>query len=221
MRLSDMTISAGHDVMQGVMIVTFVGLIVFPLISYLVGSIPFGLIFTRLAGLGDVRSIGSGNIGATNVLRTGNRKIAALTLLADMLKGTVVVAIIAMSDPDSPSILALLAGFFAFLGHLFPIWLKFKGGKGVATYLGILIVIFPWGAFVFVLIWLIVAVVSRYSSLAALGGVLAAALFSFFLATVPTSLTIALMSIIIFAKHHTNIRRLLAGTETKIELKGK
>jgi len=221
MKLSDMIISAGHDVMQGVMILIVVGFIVVPLIGYLVGSIPFGLVFTRLAGLGDVRSIGSGNIGATNVLRTGNRKIAAFTLLADMLKGTVVVAIIAMSDSDSPSILALLAGFCVFLGHLFPVWLKFKGGKGVATYLGVLIVIFPLGAGIFALVWLIVAVVSRYSSLAALGGVLVASLVSYPAASLPTSLTIALMSIIIFAKHHANISRLLAGTETKIELRGK
>jgi len=210
-----------REVMEGIFLIIFFGFIMTGLCSYLIGSIPFGLIFTRLAGLGDVRQIGSGNIGATNVLRTGNRKIAALTLLADMLKGTIVVAIATLLDDSSPLILAPIAGFCAFLGHLFPVWLKFKGGKGVATYLGVLIVLFPLGALIFALVWLSMAAVSRYSSLAALSAVVVTSVASYLAAPLPTSVTIILMSIIIFAKHHANISRLLAGTETKIQLKGK
>ncbi|HSM20072.1 MAG TPA: glycerol-3-phosphate 1-O-acyltransferase PlsY, partial [Hyphomicrobiales bacterium] len=137
--------------------------------GYLVGSIPFGLIFTRLAGLGDVRAIGSGNIGATNVLRTGRKDIAAATLAADILKGTAAVWLAAMYGPDP----ALVAGFGAFIGHLFPVWLKFRGGKGVATYLGILIG-FHWpAALAFAAIWLYCAVLTRMSSVAGLTASLA------------------------------------------------
>src|SRR6185437_7585214 len=121
--------------------------------GYLLGSIPFGLVVTRAAGLGDVRNIGSGNIGATNVLRTGNKKLAALTLLLDALKGTAAVLLAGLYAPEA----ALLAGFGAFLGHLFPVWLGFKGGKGVATYLGVLIGLAWQGALVFAVVWLIVA----------------------------------------------------------------
>ena len=131
--------------------------------GYLLGSIPFGLILTRMAGLGDVRSIGSGNIGATNVLRTGNKKIAAATLAADMLKGTVAVLIGWRFGLEA----ALAAALGAFLGHCFPVWLKFKGGKGVATYVGVLIGLFWQAALVFAGVWLAMAFVFRYSSLAA------------------------------------------------------
>ena len=133
-------------------------------LGYLLGSIPFGLILTRLAGHGDLRDIGSGNIGATNVLRTGNKKLAALTLLLDALKGTAAVLIGARFGPDA----AILGGLGAFLGHLFPVWLGFRGGKGVATYIGVLLGLYWPGAIAFCAIWLVVAAVTRYSSLSAL-----------------------------------------------------
>jgi glycerol-3-phosphate acyltransferase PlsY len=138
------------------------------LFGYLCGSVPFGLILTRMAGLGDVRNIGSGNIGATNVLRTGNKKLAAATLLADALKGTV--AVIAAREVAGLEA-ALIAGLGAFLGHLYPVWLKFKGGKGVATYLGVLLGLAPMIVLVFAAVWLGMAKLSSsFSSLAALGG---------------------------------------------------
>ena len=133
-------------------------------LGYLLGSIPFGLILTKLAGHGDLRDIGSGNIGATNVLRTGNKKLAALTLLLDLLKGTAAVLIGARFGPDA----AILGGLGAFLGHLFPVWLGFRGGKGVATYIGVLLGLYWPGAIAFCAIWLVVALVTRYSSLSAL-----------------------------------------------------
>ena len=133
--------------------------------GYLCGTIPFGLILVKSAGLGDIRNIGSGNIGATNVLRTGRKGLAAATLLLDMLKGTLAVLVTAhFAGPN----IALAAGLAAFLGHLFPVWLKFKGGKGVATYIGLLIGLAWPAALIFCGVWLIVAAVSRYSSLAAL-----------------------------------------------------
>src|SRR5690349_7155982 len=134
-------------------------------IGYLLGSIPFGLILTRLAGTQDLRSIGSGNIGATNVLRTGNKGLAAGTLLGDLLKGTAAVLIARyFLGPNA----AMIAGLGAFLGHLYPVWLKFKGGKGVATYIGVLLGLFWQAAGLFVLIWIIIAFTTRYSSLSAL-----------------------------------------------------
>src|SRR5450432_1631397 len=134
-------------------------------LGYLLGSIPFGLVLTKLAGTADLRSIGSGNIGATNVLRTGRKGLAAATLLCDMLKGTLAVLVVTHYAGTN---VALAAGFAAFLGHLFPVWLKFKGGKGVATYIGVLAGLAWPAALVFCAIWLIVAALSRYSSLAAL-----------------------------------------------------
>jgi glycerol-3-phosphate acyltransferase PlsY len=147
--------------------------------GYLLGSIPFGLLLTRAAGLGDVRSIGSGNIGATNVLRTGNKKLAAATLLLDALKGTAAVLLANWYAPD----LGLWAGFGAFLGHLFPVWLGFRGGKGVATYLGVLIALAWQVALIFAAVWLLVAIVFRYSSLAALCAAIAVPIALWFLAT--------------------------------------
>ncbi|MBE1207088.1 glycerol-3-phosphate 1-O-acyltransferase PlsY [Aminobacter carboxidus] len=184
--------------------------------GYLLGSIPFGLLLTRAAGLGDVRKIGSGNIGATNVLRTGNKKLAAATLLLDALKGTVAVVIAARWSHDA----AIAAGFGAFIGHLYPIWLGFKGGKGVATYLGVLFGLSSLGALVFAVTWLLVAFVSRYSSLAALT---AAALvpIALYLIDMPKAAgLLALMSVIVFIRHRANISRLLAGTESRIGSKG-
>ncbi|MEP9398406.1 glycerol-3-phosphate 1-O-acyltransferase PlsY [Mesorhizobium sp. KR2-14] len=184
--------------------------------GYLLGSIPFGLLVTRAAGLGDVRNIGSGNIGATNVLRTGNKKLAALTLLLDALKGTAAVLLAGLYAPEA----ALLAGFGAFLGHLFPVWLGFKGGKGVATYLGVLIGLAWQGALVFAVVWLIIAFLTRYSSLAALVAAIAVPISLFFLGQRDTAVLFAVMSLIVFAKHHANISRLLSGTESRIGAKG-
>ncbi|PWJ85796.1 acyl-phosphate glycerol-3-phosphate acyltransferase [Pseudaminobacter salicylatoxidans] len=184
--------------------------------GYLLGSIPFGLLITRAAGLGDVRSIGSGNIGATNVLRTGNRKLAALTLLLDALKGTAAVLLARLYAPET----ALLAGFGAFLGHLFPIWLGFKGGKGVATYLGVLIGLAWQGALVFAVVWLLIAYLTRYSSLAALIAAIGVPVALYVLGLRDIAILFAIMSVIVFIKHHANISRLLAGTESRIGAKG-
>lgn len=187
------------------------------ILGYLLGSIPFGLIITKIAGLGDVRRIGSGNIGATNVLRTGNKKLAALTLLADALKGTVAVLIASYWGPA----FGIAAGFAAFLGHLFPVWLGFKGGKGVATYLGVLLALAWKAALVFALVWLLVAYLTRFSSLAALLAAVAVPLSLFFIFG-PASVAwlFTAMSLIVFAKHHANIRRLLEGNESRIGASG-
>jgi glycerol-3-phosphate acyltransferase PlsY len=184
--------------------------------GYLLGSIPFGLLITRAAGLGDVRNIGSGNIGATNVLRTGHKGLAAATLLLDALKGTAAVLIAACYGPE----LGLWAGFGAFLGHLFPAWLGFKGGKGVATYLGVLAGIAWQVALIFAAVWLIVAVVFRYSSLAALTAAVAVPVALWFQASPQVAGLFAVMSVIVFIKHRANISRLLKGTEGRIGAKG-
>ena len=184
--------------------------------GYLLGSIPFGLLITRAAGMGDVRKIGSGNIGATNVLRTGNRKLAALTLLFDALKGTAAVLIGFLYGPDQ----AVAAGFGAFLGHLFPVWLGFKGGKGVATYFGVALGLAWQGAVVFAISWLAVAFLTRYSSLAALVAAILVPLALYLLGFVQFAELMAVMSVIVFLKHHANIRRLVAGTESRIGAKG-
>lgn len=186
-------------------------------IGYLCGSIPFGLLITRAAGLGDVRKIGSGNIGATNVLRTGKKSLAALTLLLDALKGLLPVLVFSHYFGLYP---ALAAGFAAFLGHLFPIWLGFKGGKGVATYIGVLIAAAWQGAIVFAVAWLLVAFVTRYSSLAALVAAVAVPVALALMGRYHTAETFAVMSAIVFIKHRPNISRLLSGTETRIGAKG-
>ena len=191
-------------------------------VGYLLGSIPFGLILTRFSGGPDVRSIGSGNIGATNVLRTGNKKLAAATLVGDMLKGTVAVLLAAYAVrayPIVPSCAPLAAGLGAFLGHLFPVWLNFKGGKGVATYIGVLIGLYWPAALIFCAIWLVVALTSRYSSLAAL---VASALIPgalYLLGLPPTALLFLLLSVLLWVMHRANIARLLAGSEGKIGAK--
>ena len=191
-------------------------LIAAALFGYLLGSIPFGLLLTRAAGLGDVRQIGSGNIGATNVLRTGNKKLAAATLLLDALKGTVAVVIAARWSHDA----AIAAGFGAFIGHLYPIWLGFKGGKGVATYLGVLAGLSGLGALVFALTWLLVAFASRYSSLAALTAAVLVPIALYMIDMPKAAGLLALMSVIVFVRHRANISRLLAGTESRIGSKG-
>jgi len=187
------------------------------LLGYLCGSIPFGLILTRMAGLGDVRTIGSGNIGATNVLRTGNKKLAALTLLLDALKGTVaVVAARYVLGMEA----ALIAGLAAFLGHLYPVWLKFKGGKGVATYLGVLLGLAPLIVLVFAAVWLGMAKLFRYSSLAALAATVAVPIALYLYGRPEVAGLFAVMSLITILKHHQNISRLLSGTEGRIGDKG-
>jgi acyl phosphate:glycerol-3-phosphate acyltransferase len=184
--------------------------------GYLLGSIPFGLIVTKIAGTGDIRQIGSGNIGATNVLRTGRKGLAAATLLGDLLKGTVAVLVAALWGPWT----AIIAGLGAFLGHLFPVWLKFKGGKGVATYIGVLLAL-SWKAFlVFAALWLAVAWLTRYSSLAALVAALAVPLALLFFGQREEAELFALMSLLVFVMHRANIRRLIAGTEGRIGQKG-
>ncbi|MGV1917133.1 glycerol-3-phosphate 1-O-acyltransferase PlsY [Rhizobium sp. 22-785-1] len=187
------------------------------IIGYLLGSIPFGLLLTRAAGLGDVRQIGSGNIGATNVLRTGNKKLAAATLLCDALKGTAAVLIAnALWGYEA----SLVAGFFAFLGHLFPVWLGFKGGKGVATYIGVLLGAAPLIMLAFAAIWLITAFVTKYSSLSALVAMLIIPIVLWILGPEKTALLVTVLSIISWYMHRENIKRLLAGTESKIGKKG-
>jgi len=182
--------------------------------GYLVGSIPFGVILTRLAGTADLRSIGSGNIGATNVLRTGHQGLAAATLLCDVLKGTVAVLVMDwLWGRDH----ALIAGLGAFLGHLFPVWLKFRGGKGVATYLGVLLGLAPWpGAAAFAAIWLAVAGLTRYSSLAALVASAATPAVLWANDDRQEALWFVLLTILVFVMHRSNIARLLSGTEGKI-----
>ncbi|WP_296074863.1 glycerol-3-phosphate 1-O-acyltransferase PlsY [uncultured Agrobacterium sp.] len=187
------------------------------IIGYLLGSIPFGLLLTRAAGLGDVRQIGSGNIGATNVLRTGNKKLAAATLLCDALKGTAAVLIAnALWGYEA----SLVAGFFAFLGHLFPVWLGFKGGKGVATYIGVLLGAAPLMMLAFAAIWLITAFATKYSSLSALVAMLVIPIVLWILGPEKTALLVTALSIISWYMHRENIKRLLAGTESKIGKKG-
>ena len=181
--------------------------------GYLLGSIPFGLLITRLAGTRDLRQIGSGNIGATNVLRTGRKELAILTLVCDVLKGTLAVAI---ADHLGGQDLAILAALGAFLGHLFPVWLRFRGGKGVATYIGILIALAWHAAVVFCLVWLVVAAVSRYSSLAALVASLATPLFLWSEGYLQEAQLFALFTVLLWVKHRSNIARLAAGTEGKI-----
>lgn len=188
-------------------------------VGYLFGSIPFGIILTRLAGGPDLRSIGSGNIGATNVLRTGNKKLAAATLVGDMLKGTVAVLVGAyfLGGPQA----ALVAGVGAFLGHLFPVWLSFKGGKGVATYIGVLIGVKASVALAFAVIWLGLAYLFRYSSLSALIASVIAPLLLWFWAEMPqAALVMAVLSVLLWIMHRENIARLLAGSEGKIGQKG-
>ena len=184
--------------------------------GYLLGSIPFGLIFTRMAGLGDVRKIGSGNIGATNVLRTGRKGLAAATLVGDALKGTAAVLIAAQWGPQ----FATVAALGAFMGHLFPVWLKFKGGKGVATFIGVLIGLKPLAALIFALIWIGVAFASRYSSLSALVASAATPVVLWLLGEPGMAGTTIILVALLWWKHSQNISRLLAGTEGKIGQKG-
>jgi len=182
-------------------------------IGYLLGSIPFGLVLTRLAGTQDLRTIGSGNIGATNVLRTGRKGLAAATLILDALKGTAAVIIGGtLGGADA----AMLGGFGAFVGHLSPVWLKFRGGKGVAVYIGILIGLFWPAAILFCVIWLAMAFALRYSSLSALTASVITPLFLWWFGQAALAVLFAVLTLLLIFMHRENIRRLMAGTEGKI-----
>lgn len=186
--------------------------IIAALLGYLLGSIPFGLVLTKLAGLGDIRSIGSGNIGATNVLRTGRKDLALATLLLDGGKGAVAVLIARLVSED----LTVIAGGAAILGHLFPVWLKFKGGKGMATTLGALIAANWMVGIGACLVWLVIALLFRYSSVSSLIAVAAAPFIALWLGTQPQAWLAAFAAVLLWIRHHENIRRLLKGEEPKI-----
>ena len=197
-------------------------------LGYLLGSIPFGLVLTRAAGLGDVRKIGSGNIGATNVLRTGNKKLAALTLFLDGFKGAAAVLVVlyavapwlgASTGSAAALNLAVIAGLGAFLGHVFPVWLGFKGGKGVATYIGVLLGLAWKVGLLFCLIWIVVAYLGRYSSLSALVASALTPAVLLWLGTPALALLFLVLTVLLYWKHRENIARLLAGTESRIGAK--
>ena len=200
---------------------TALALVTPAVLGYLLGSLPFGLLLTRLAGLGDIRGIGSGNIGATNVLRTGHKGLAAVTLLLDALKGTLAVFVghaigarFGLAIDGS-----LIAGLAAFLGHIFPVWLGFKGGKGVATYIGVIGGLAWPGAAIFCAVWLMAAILTRYSSASALAASIVTPLALFALGYVPEALLSLLMTLLLLWKHEANIRRLLKGQEPRIGAK--
>ena len=183
--------------------------------GYLLGSIPFGLIITRLAGTEDIRSIGSGNIGATNVLRTGRKSLAALTVLGDALKGTIAVLVGAQWGPETANI----AAFGAFVGHCYPVWLKFRGGKGVATYFGLLLGLY-WPAFLAAgATWLLVAGVTRYSSLAALITSIGVPVLLYVIGHVQLAELFLVIGVMIWLRHRQNVARLVNGTEGRIGAK--
>lgn len=181
--------------------------------GYFFGSIPFGLLLTKFAGEGDIRKIGSGNIGATNVLRTGHKSLAAATLILDAGKGAFGVYIIGLYLPE---IYLGIAGASAVVGHCYPIWLKFSGGKGVATGLGIIVMLSPISGFLFIITWIIIAFLFKYSSLSALLAFFVSSVSSFVVERIDISLAILFMTLITFFRHKENIKRLMSGTESKI-----
>ncbi|SEI22213.1 glycerol-3-phosphate 1-O-acyltransferase PlsY [Tardiphaga sp. OK245] len=185
-------------------------------LGYFLGSVPFGLVLTKLAGTQDIRTIGSGNIGATNVLRTGRKGLAAATLLLDALKGTVAVIIAGSVGGPVP---AMIAGLFAFLGHLFPVWLGFKGGKGVAVYIGIMFGLYWPAAIVFCLAWLACAFTSRYSSFSALTASAVTPIFLWWAKAPQLAVLATVLTLLLWFMHRENIKRLLNGTEGKIGAK--
>ena len=188
------------------------------ILGYAFGSVPFGLLLTRMAGLGDVRDIGSHSIGATNVLRTGNKGIAIATLLCDVLKGTVPVLI---AGHFLGAETMLVAGFAAIAGHIFPVWLGFKGGKGVATLIGVLFGLYWPLGLIFLAVWLAVAFAFRFSSLSALVSSALLPLWAWGLGRVDLALALGILAIIVWITHRTNISRLINGTESKISLSSK
>ncbi len=191
-----------------------VNVILAAVVGYLLGSIPFGLLLTRAAGLGDIRSIGSGNIGATNVLRTGNKGLAAATLLLDAAKGAAAVLAARYLWGEGP---AMMAGVAAFLGHVFPVWLSFKGGKGVATYIGVMLALNWIVGLIFCATWLLIAFAQRYSSLAALTAAATAPIFAYVVTgSLELPAAAVVLSVILVMRHSTNIQRLIKGTEPRI-----
>jgi len=193
------------------------------LFGYLIGSIPFGLVLTRLAGYGDIRKIGSGNIGATNVLRTGNKTLALLTVLLDALKAGGAAAIArGVVGGENALTASLVAGSFGVLGHNFPVWLKFKGGKGVASTFGFILVTYWPVALVALGVWLLMAILFKYSSLAALTAAAVVPFVSYAMApSLEYTIVYTLIVVLVIVRHHANIRRLLKGEESKIKLKKK
>lgn len=194
--------------------------------GYLLGSIPFGLVFTKLAGIGDIRKIGSGNIGATNVLRTGRKDLAILTIIFDAGKAgiaAILASYIASFQGFSEAqimIIKITAGTFAVLGHIFSFWLKFKGGKGIASAAGMVLSVSPLVGLFAVLVWIITALISKYSSLAALAALVLTPIFAYFSGNnIIFVIALSFLVIIIIFRHKENIKRLIAGTETKIKLK--
>ena len=185
------------------------------LLGYALGSIPFGLLLTRAAGLGDVREIGSGNIGATNVLRTGSRKLAVATLVLDAAKGAAAVLIAGWLWPDLPQAEGI-AAIAAFLGHLFPVWLRFRGGKGLATGLGIVATLHWQSALVLSAVWLLVAIVTRYSSLSGMTAAIAAPVAAALFGRIDLAILFLGFALLILWKHRSNIGRLLRGEEPKV-----
>ena len=185
------------------------------LLGYALGSIPFGLLLTRFAGLGDVRAIGSGNIGATNVLRTGNKGLAAATLLFDALKGAAAVLIVHALWPDMVQLMPL-AALAAFLGHLYPIWLRFKGGKGVATLIGVVAVLLWQAALAVVAVWVLALLVTRYSSVGGMAAAVTAPVAAFFLERLDLAILFAGFALLVLWKHRANIGRLFRGAEPRV-----
>ena len=193
--------------------------IILIVIFYLIGSLPFAFILTKLSGLGDIRNIGSGNVGATNVLRTGNKLIAFLVLSLDIFKGFVPFLILKFYFNDISLLNKVIICHFAVIGHIFPIWLKFKGGKGVATYIGFLLGISPYISISFLIVWLIVAIATRYSSLSSLIAIFVAPLFFIFINfNFYIMVFFIYLSMIIYLKHSENLKRLINRTESKIKL---
>ncbi len=200
--------AAFFEIPLDVLLVTLAG-------GYFFGAVPFGLLLTRFAGLGDIQKIGSGNIGATNVLRSGSKGLALLTLLLDGGKGAAAVAIGLTFSPTA----AMLAGGSAVLGHLFPVWLRFRGGKGVSTTLGVLLALAPPIGLLTCAVWLLIAFLFRYSSLAALVAIGASPIFAWLSGYTPLAAFLVPVTALVFLSHHANIRRLLHGEEPKIGAK--
>ena len=198
------------------MFITNISLII---IFYLIGSLPFALILTKLSGFGDIRNIGSGNVGATNVLRTGNKYLAFIVLSLDIIKGFIPLIILQVYFEDLSLLNKIILGHFAIIGHIFPIWLKFKGGKGVATYIGFLFSINPYIGLLFLILWMAVALTTKYSSLGSLIAILVAPIYFIFINfNLFIGIFFIYLSLIIYLKHSENIKRLLNKTESKIKL---
>ena len=198
------------------MLITNISLII---IFYLIGSLPFALILTKLSGFGDIRNIGSGNVGATNVLRTGNKYLAFIVLSLDIIKGFIPLIILQVYFEDLSLLNKIILGHFAIIGHIFPIWLKFKGGKGVATYIGFLFSINPYIGLLFLILWMAVALSTKYSSLGSLTAILVAPIYFIFINfNLYIGIFFIYLSLIIYLKHSENIKRLLNKTESKIKL---